>query len=199
MDQKELCRIAQHETLHALLAMECSTVHCVRVWPKGETEVSFPFTPSSLHLAYRKRPEETHRRMIQVLAAIMAPHVLTSSPLESWDDVSDWQTAYNKVPSASLHWKNILDDVRAYVREWYRTPGRADLVERVTQALVKRVVVHGDKRWRALVASCLPPRQAPQPIGSIDFNRLVENLACLPNSYDWRSVGHGRAGFVLQS
>jgi hypothetical protein len=193
MDKKEQYRVAAHEAIHGLLALSCATIHYVRCYPKGETEVSFPFTPSSLHLAYRKRPEQTHRQMIQVLGAIMGPHVLTGSPLESWDDVSDWQAAYNKLPSASLHWKSVLDDVRAYVRAWYRTPGRADLVAKVADALTKRVVVHGDKNWRALVTSCQPPRRAPRRIGRIDPNRVQpEVLECLMDWFDWRSVGHGR-------
>jgi hypothetical protein len=200
MDTKAQQRTAQHETLHALLAMQCSTVHHVRVWPRGETEVSFPFTPASLGLYYAKRPEETHRRMIQVLAAIMAPHVLTGAPLAEEDDVSDWQAAYNKLPNASLHWKSVLSHVHVYVREWYRAPGRADLVEKVAEALTKCAVVNGDKAWRALVQGCQPPRQAPRSTGSIDLNRLrPEILECLMDLYDWRTVGHGRAGFVLRS
>jgi hypothetical protein len=125
------------------LALSCATVHQVRCYPVGQTELSFPFTPSSLHLFYRKRPEETHRQLIQVLGVIVGPHVIQGSPLEGGDDVSDWQAAYNALPAASLHWQTVLDSVRAYVRSWYRTPGRADVIDKVAQALTKRVVVHG--------------------------------------------------------
>jgi hypothetical protein len=151
----------------------------------GETELSFPFTPSSLYLFYRKRPDETHRQMIKVLGVIMAPHVIQGSPLEGADDVADWRQAYNALPAASVHWKNVLDDVRAYVRSWYRAPGRADLVDKVAQALSKRLAVYGDKQWRAFVASCQPGRQAPLRSGNRDLTRLMENIICLQDSYDW--------------
>jgi hypothetical protein len=196
MDKKERLRVAVHESIHGLLAMRCSTVHQVRCYPVGQTEVSFPFTPSSLHLSYRKRPEETHRRLIQVLGVITGPHIVQGSPLEAGDDVSDWQAAYNALKNADMHWRNVLDQVRAHVRTWYRTPGRADLVAKVAEALTKRAVVFGDKNWRALVASCQPARQTQRLAGSIDINRLVENIKCLENSYDWRATRYAGAGLV---
>jgi hypothetical protein len=200
MNKQEQHRIAQHESIHGILALSCSTVHQVRCYPVGQTEVSFPFTPSSLYLFYRKHPEETHRQMIKVLGVIIGPHVIQGAPLEGSDDVADWQAAYNRLQNASMHWRTVLDQARAYVHTWYRVEGRAALVERVAQELTKRVAVHGDKRWRALVQSCQPVRQAPRSTGSIDLNRLrPEVLECLMDWFDWRSVGHGRAGFVLQS
>jgi hypothetical protein len=157
----------------------------------GQTEVSFPFTPSSLYLSYRKRPEETHRRLIQVLAVIVAPHVIMGSPLEAGDDVSDWQAAYNALSNADMHWRNVIANVHAHVRTWYRAPGRADLVAKVAEALTKRAVVFGDKNWRALVASCLPPRQA------LRLTDRVENIQCLlPSLNDWRTTRYAGAGLV---
>jgi hypothetical protein len=199
MDTKERHRTAVHESIHALLALPVATVHQVRCYPVGQTEVAFPFTPSSLYLHYHKKPEATHRQLIKVLAVIVGPHVLQGSPLEAGDDVADWQAAYNTLSNAALHWKSIIADVHQYVRAWYRAPGRADLVEKVSQALVKRAVVNGDKNWRALVASCQPARQAPRSTRNIDMNRAVENIRCLQESLcDWRTVGRAGIG-VLQS
>jgi hypothetical protein len=201
MDRKEQLRIALHECFHALVGMQSGVIHKVTIWPSGETNISFHLHPVTLARRYARTPEQTHRQMVSILAAHVAPHVLMHSRLEGADFamVAQWQTAYAAVPEAALAWKTVLDEARTAVRQWYATPGRRELVGRVATALEKRVCVHGDARWRAFVQTCLPARQAPRSKG-LDLNKAVENIQCLMDSlYDWRAGGHGRTGVVLQS
>jgi hypothetical protein len=123
-------------------------------------------------------------------------------PLQGADAelVDEWRVAYNEVSQAEMHWKTVLDEARMAVHEWYATPGRKELVARVAEKLAGCTCVHGDGPWRQFVRCCQPARQAPRSVRNIDLNRLrPEVLECLMDLYDWRTVGHGRAGFVLRS
>jgi hypothetical protein len=198
MDTKERLRIAQHEVLHALTGMRCGTIHKVTLWPSGETNISFNLHPVTLQRRYGRTPEKTHREMVSILAAHMAPHILMKSRLEGADAelVEQWRVAYAAVPKAEMAWKSVLGDVAEAVYAWYATPGRRELVARVATALEKKVAIHGDARWRAFVQTCLPSRQAPRSRGSLDLNKAVENMACLMDLYDWRTTRYAGAGLV---
>jgi hypothetical protein len=197
MEQKERLRIAQHEVLHALTGMRCGTIHKVTIWPSGETNISFNLHPCTLARRYGQRPEQTHRALLAILAAHMAPHIITKCPLGGADAelVEQWRVAYAAVPKAEMAWKSVLGDVAEAVHAWYATPGRRELVARVATALEKKVAIHGDARWRQFVQTCLPPRQASRSRMGLDLNKAVEAIECLISSYDWRTSQ--RAGALV--
>jgi hypothetical protein len=165
--------------------------------------ITFNLLPFTLARAFARTPDKTYRDMVAILASHIAPHTIMKCPLQGADAalVDEWRTAYAAVPQGELHWKSVLAEVHESIREWIATPGRKELVAKVATALEKRTCVHGDKQWRAFVASCLPPRQAlrqaPRSTGSIDINRAVENIECLlPLLNDWRIAGRAGTGVV---
>jgi hypothetical protein len=203
MDQTELKRIAKHEALHGLLALEVvgAKVEDIRC-EDGVTITSFPLVPHSLKRRYADLPYSTRETVKRIIAAVIAPAIITGEYLDGEDRVlfEEWEQAWKKLPGA-CSWLSLCTDARLLVGEWYRAPGRRAFVERVAEALMKRRRVWGHSAWVRLVQSCQPPRSAPQSAPrALPYVNVKtyppEILVCSP---DWRTSGHAGTGLVHQS
>jgi hypothetical protein len=178
----ELLRAAKHEVLHALLHMQCATIHVVSA-TEAYIELTFRLQPSALAKVHRENAYRAYRHVTLALAGSLAPSLVMGVPLlgADLDLVEQWEEAWRRLAQEQtcISWNNLLVEARDHVRLWYRSPGMAQHVDKVAKEVARQRIIYSDLAWRRLVRACDPPTPPqPAPIKGDLFSpkRAIEQL-----------------------
>jgi hypothetical protein len=159
-------RTAEHETLHALYAVNCGmAVNWTRCRPSGETEFDLPMSIKNLYSHYTRHPVATIAKLRQIAGTVLAPFVILDriprgehpmeyavgpdrELLEQWGD--RWELYRAWTQPAGPTWRAITVDAKYAIVSWYYDLGRRALIDMLADVLLERGMLDGHS-WLRLI------------------------------------------------